>query len=69
MSVFGQLLVFGRRLWMPGHQVFAFVILAVHHLAAYRVAVDVHIEGTHEDRKLKAPVSEVFIGLYFPLKG
>src|SRR3712207_8845624 len=41
------------------------VILAVQHIAADGIAVDMYIKGTHEDGQLQPLFGKIFIGLHF----
>src|ERR1044072_1642557 len=52
---------------MPGHQVFAAMVLRQFYLAADRVPVHVHIGWAHEDGLLQAFILEVFwlISLFY----
>src|SRR5690554_5224092 len=48
------------RLRMPGHQIFARMVLNETDPTADRIAVDMHVDGRHENRHLNTLVLEVF---------
>src|SRR5215217_7993791 len=58
-------LVFCRRFWMPGNQVFAFMILTIGYSTTYGVTIYMHIQRTHKNRKLQAAIRKIFIRLHF----
>src|SRR5260221_12666076 len=50
---------------MPGHQVFALMILTIGDLSAHRIAILVNIRGAHEYGNLQPLVFKIFFVYHF----